>query len=208
MKVAIVARAGTSSLAPWRDTSWEIWGLPWIRYPRITRMFDVHTQTCMENCGNDYYVKDEWLDQFHTECPNTPVYCDKTRASKYKNAIEYPFEEIINFLPQPYLENSIAYQLALAIKEGAEEIGLWGVHMMARIEIEYERPSVTYLIGLAEGRGIKVYIPPGNPLFMSKYVDGRYGINEGDAAIRKPILFASGTAVYDKRQEINNQENV
>ena len=54
-------------------------------------------------------------------------------------------------------------------------IGLYGVHMMGRSEFTWQRACVTWLIGLAEGRGVEVYIPPGSPLFMSGYEAGRYG---------------------------------
>jgi hypothetical protein len=51
--------------------------------------------------------------------------------------------------------------------------------MMGTHEYAAERPSVTYLIGLAQGKGIKVSIAPGSPLFMSCHVAGRYGLPGG-----------------------------
>lgn len=176
MKVAIVARAGTSSLAPWRDMGWEIWGMPWISYPRVTRLFDVHSQAFFGNEG-DWFSDESWLQPAIERYPNIPWYCDPSRVSKYPNAIAFPLDEVNQSIPIPFYENSIAYQLALAIHEGAKEIGLWGVHMMGRLEFAIERPSVAYLIGLAQGRGINVIVAPGSPLFMSGYVNGRYGVS-------------------------------
>lgn len=176
-KVAIIGKAGTSGLAPWRDTSWEVWGMPWISCPRVTRLFDVHTEERWAECKTQ---KDaDWIDHYRANCSDVPVYCDKSRFHVFEKPVAYPFEEIIASLPIPYLENTIAYQLALAIYEGVDEIGLWGIHMMGSGEYIEERPSVTYLIGLAQGKGIKVTIAPGSPLFMSCNIAGRYGLPGG-----------------------------
>jgi hypothetical protein len=176
-KVAIIGKAGTSGLAPWRDETWEIWGMPWISCPRATRLFDIHTQERWAECKTQ---KDEdWIGMYRKEYPDVPVYCDKSRVHVFKKPVLYPFDEIAAFLPFPYLENSIAYELALAIYEGVDEIGLWGIHMMGSGEYIEERPSVTYLIGLAQGQGIRVTIAPGSPLFMSCNVAGRYGLPGG-----------------------------
>ena len=48
MKVAIVARAPTNVAAPFHDTSWRIWGLPWVRYPRVDLVFEMHEQACWD----------------------------------------------------------------------------------------------------------------------------------------------------------------
>lgn len=170
-KVAIVAKAGTSGLAPWRDEGWEIWGLPWISYPRVNRLFESHSQAFADATD---YTKDDWIDK--TNALGVPVYCEPCRMHLFQNAVAYPLEAVSVSLPIPYLENSIAYQLALAIHEGADAIGLYGVHMMGGDEYALQRSSITYLVGLAQGRGIEVIVPPGSPLFMSAYIAGRYGV--------------------------------
>lgn len=176
-RVAIIGKAGTSGLAPWRDMQWEIWGMPWISCPRVTRLFDVHTQECW---AENTKLKDaDWIDMYRSEYADVPVYCDPSRFNVFINPVPFPFEEIRASLPFYYLENSIAYQLALAIHEGVDEIGLWGIHMTGSGEYIEERPSVTYLIGLAQGRGIDVTVAPGSPLFMSCNVAGRYGLPGG-----------------------------
>lgn len=58
--------------------------------------------------------------------------------------------------------------MALAIHEGAEEIGLWGVDMKDGEEYAYQRPNMEYLIGLAEGNGIGVFIHPDSSLCKFK----------------------------------------
>lgn len=155
---------------------WEIWGLPWISYPRVTRLFDLHSDELVSNSTPGWFTEQDWLKEANPQ-RNVLCYCDPSRLHLYPNSVAFPLAEVNKSIPIPYYENTIAYQLALAIHEGAEEIGLWGVHMMGRQEFTLERPSVTYLIGLAQGKGIKVTVAPGSPLFMSAYTQGRYGVS-------------------------------
>lgn len=173
-KVAIVAKGGTSSLAPWHDKSWEIWGMPWIKYPRVDLLFDMHENEVYRTAlphAEDYWKNEEWINSY-----DKPLYCTKDRQH-LPYAMEYPMNEVIASIPFPYLENTISYMLALAIHNEVDEIGLWGVHMRGQYEYEAERPSITYLIGLAQGKGIKVSVVDGCPLFASVWEQGRYGVN-------------------------------
>lgn len=75
----------------------------------------------------------------------------------------YPFEEVSATVGD-YFNSSIAYLLALAIHEGADRIGLWGVDMLDAEEYGYQRPNCEYLIGFARGRGIDVVVHETSPL--------------------------------------------
>lgn len=174
-KIAIVAKGGTSALAPWHDESWEIWGIPWISYPRCDVFFEMHEKGCINDASiayDPYWASEEWVDKLDGK----QIYCAPSRTY-LPNSIEYPLEEIKKSIPFHYLENSISYMIALAIHEKVDVIGLWGVHMRGQYEYEAERPSITYLIGFAQGMGIEVYIPPGNPLMASVWEQGRYGVS-------------------------------
>ena len=174
-KVAIVAKAATSALAPWRDTEWEIWGLPWISCPRVDRYFDTHDQSFYGpgKSPDPFWSEEKWLGRLDGKIP---VYTFESRAH-LPGAVVYPLAEVCQSIPIPYFENSIAYMMALAIHERVDVLGLWGVHMRGASEYEAERPSIAYLVGLAQGRGIEVVIPPGNPLMASVWEAGRYGVN-------------------------------
>lgn len=81
----------------------------------------------------------------------------------------YPMEEITQLVGKtrngtPYLESSIAYMLAQAVLERVDRIGIWGVDLHCESEYAYQRPNLEYLIGLARGFGIKVFIPPHSAL--------------------------------------------
>lgn len=192
-KIAIVARAGTSALAPFRDESWEIWCLPWIHVPRATLLFEIHSQQCVDEEPVELYRNSEWLPDALAYYADVPVLCDPSRTHLFPKGEDFPLAEVKACLPLSYLENSIAYQLAYAFYEHKvlgrtiAEIGLYGVHMMGRLEFVWERPSVIYYIGLLQGAGINVHLAPGSPLFMSGYLEGRYGIGGG---FRHPEIVA------------------
>lgn len=65
---------------------------------------------------------------------------------------------------EPYLSSSIAYELALAIYEGFEEIHLYGVDLVTDAEYAWQKPGVEYLLGFALGKGIRVVLPANCPL--------------------------------------------
>lgn len=168
-----MAKAATAAFAPWADPEWEIWGLPWVTYPgRVDRYFEIHSRQVFD-AATGAYGKEEWI--YNTNAMDTPVYCHRSRLLEFAHAVEYPLAEVRKTLPFTYLENSVAYQIALAIHERRPAIGLYGVHMTGGAEYVWERPSVTYLVGLAQGRGIEVIVAPGSPLFMSRSVAGVYG---------------------------------
>ncbi len=82
----------------------------------------------------------------------------------FPNVEKYPFRQVAETIGEYYYNSSIAYAMALAIHEGAEEIGIYGVDMKADDEYGYQRPNMEYLVGLARGKGIKVHIPKESPL--------------------------------------------
>lgn len=193
-KVAIVARAGTAVLAPFRDKEWEIWGLPWISYPRLDRAFEIHSQQFYSDIDPGWLKSEGWRKEFNERQPDTPVYCDPSRMHGFNNPKDYEFEKVSAVIPIFYFENSVCYMIARAIYEGVDEIGLWGVHMFAGDEAVISGPCVAYMIGLAQGRGIRVTVAPGSPLFASNFVAGRYGLRGGRQSRRPKIISFAGVS--------------
>lgn len=159
LKVAIVGLAtSTHDQAPWDDPSWQKWGLAWDNacWPRMDRLFEMHDIRIVQGmfAGTSYF-------QRLLDCG--PVYMQHACA-EIPNAQPYPLAEVVKTIGAPYFNSSVAYMLALAIHEGAEEIALWGVDMAANEEYGYQKPNTEYLIGLARGRGIVVHIPDESPL--------------------------------------------
>lgn len=180
MKVAIVGLSTTTHhLAPWGSNEWEIWGLPWddFGWSQMTRLFEMHDLRLLES---EHSKRKEGYFKRLEDCPVLYMQQD------YKNAIAYPFDDVAKSIGQAYWNSSIAYAMALAIHEGAEEIAIYGVDMTGSDEYGYQRPNMEYLIGFARGKGIKVTIPDESPLckfqnhgikfydFVPTYTD-RYG---------------------------------
>lgn len=159
--------------------------MPWVEMPRATLLFEIHSQECLDAEENAVYRESRWLPKALEFYSDIPTLCHPSRTHLFPKGEDFPFDDVMAAVPCAYLENTIAYQLAYAIYEHKvlgrtiDRIGLFGVHMMGRLEFVWERPSVIYFIGLAQGMGIDVFMPPGAPLFMSGYMAGRYGLAGG-----------------------------
>lgn len=170
-KIAIIGLSPTHDQAPWDDPDWELFGLAldpdvW----RLDRVFEIHDIRLLKTYPDWQQYRSRMLDLEW-------VYVQH-EVEEIPNGRAYPLAEVSK--TTDYLCSSVAYMLALAIHEGATEIGIWGVDMAAWEEYGYQRANMEYLIGLARGKGIKVYVPAQSPLlkFRSdpdcKY-RGRYG---------------------------------
>lgn len=180
-KIAIIGKCSNSrSDAPLDLNGWEIWGLAWDLLPRADVLFEMH-ENWRFFLGNeeDAARHKAWLIG-----AETPIYMLK-KEHDVPNSIEYPMDKVLELtrptcFGTPYLESSIAYMMALAILEGADRIGIWGCDLATGGEYAYQRPNMEYLIGLARGRGIKVYVPAQNTL-LSPMRRVPYGIADPDA---------------------------
>jgi hypothetical protein len=158
MKVAIIGLSpATHDLAPWDDPEWEKWGLPWDEgyWYQMDRHFEMHDMRLLESEHSARPA--DYLERLK-ECE-----CLYMQEAYFPGATRYPFEEVSKTAGE-YWNSSIAYALALAIHEGADEIGIYGVDMKGDDEYGYQKPNMEYLIGLAIGKGIKVHVPDASPL--------------------------------------------
>lgn len=162
-KVAIVGRCfSTRRDAPWDDPSWEKWSLGWDPVSPLTqRIFELHKNFRM-------FLGTQEEGDFHVaglRMSKTPIYMLE-RHEDIPASVRYPMEDVHALIGSatgkrtPYLESSIAYMLALAILERVDRVGIWGVDLHCDSEYAFQRPNLEYLIGLARGRGMKVFIPP------------------------------------------------
>ena len=133
---------------------WEVWGLPWDdRYVYYDRLFEMHDLRLID--GETSRRPHGYIERLKES--TVPLYMQEMY---FDNVTEYPFDE----MAITYFNSSIAYMIALAIHEGAETIGVYGVDMKASDEYAYQKPNVEYLIGLAQGLGIEIILPEESPL--------------------------------------------
>lgn len=190
-KIAIIGKAPSSvALAPYGDPTWEMWILNTLGHlsevPRWDRQFELHDLelTKVKEYG-DYY---QWLTR-----QDRPVYLRDSPPAEFKAGIQFPLGAILEqfkmFAGRTYLTNTVSLMIALALHEHANgqpvaEIGLWGVDMAQHglrsaghvgwftSEYARQRPSVEYWIGIAEGQGIKVTIPPTSDILKASCIYG------------------------------------
>ena len=170
--VAVVGLApSTHDDAPYEDPAWEVWGLPWDedRWPYFNRHFEIHPLDLLRKPEARRRVGYE--DRLRSL--NSTLYM-QTSYDEIPNATRYPIEQVVEYLNFDYFNSSMSYLMALAITEGADKIGVWGVDMgdvkpipgdpSYISEFAYQRPNMEYLIGFARGKGIEVYIPSASSL--------------------------------------------
>lgn len=164
----------------WDDTSYERWGLAHHRVRRnyFDRLFESHcpeiilkhTPFHMERIAD--YVKEGVPLYSPWEFPGIPGVTTITHDEIFES-IEHPS-------PRRFWESSISFPMALAMVAQPEEIAIYGVDMSNSGgdhggERTYQKHSMLYQIGLAEGMGIKVTIAPNSTLFNSQWTGGIYG---------------------------------
>ena len=150
-KVAIIGAGRTRNQAPWHDPSWCIWALNEITQPVFSRHWELHPLS----------VQSDWELEWLAQCP-TPCYVLNLRecAGKVKNAVQFPLKAVIG-LGLDFFACTFAYQIALAILERFETIGLFGVDLPwgSPRERLYESASVHAWVGFAMGAGRRVILP-------------------------------------------------
>ena len=178
LKVAIVGMAPSSrSEAPFKDTSWEIWGLSncYDYIPRWNRWFELHDPYTRRDRYPELW---KFLTKNHDDGRiiyiNQP--CDEIPSGEV-----FPYSELVKEFDTRYFTNNVSWVIAWAMHQGATEIGIYGVDMAQQLmgeasEYAYQRPSCEYFIGLARGRGIKVFVHPKSDVLKASCL---YGV-EGD----------------------------
>jgi hypothetical protein len=192
-KLAIVGFAPTRDQAPFNDPTWEIWLLNDLRLPRETRHFDIHT---VENIETDVVAGRTSNAARKTNIPEQafenmgisglskracPVYMQEVNPD-VPTSVRFPLEEMLQTFKSRgltgarYFTNSISYMLAYALYEGLavghqwDEIQIFGVDMAVGDEYIAQRPSCEYWIGIAEGMGVKVFIPDASDLCKTAFL--------------------------------------
>ena len=158
-KIAILGGAGTIRFAPWHDYSWELWSHASCRdmckrQPDV--LFDLHPpelwrDVVKKRWDPGYY---KWLKKNHI-----PIYM-QDRYPDVPASMRYPFETMITEFPRGYMCNQPAYMIALALMQGVTHIAVYGCHYQTDGEYGSQRGSMEYWLGVAEGRGVHVLIPP------------------------------------------------
>ena len=204
-KVAIVGSASrTVGQAPYKDPEWEIWQLAWRKDEEVkyaTRLFDMHVID-----GNRNKIPKDYIALLNKRSETIPI-MGPVVDPRVPGMTEYPLDAVVDFLggvseyaSGNYFMSSIAYMFALAMYEGYEEIGLYGVDLLDVDEYIHQKPNQEYLIGLARGMGIKVFIPQLSALVRGTHQYG-YMDQPGDGAITLEALEKKLGEYQNKHQQ-------
>ncbi len=176
-KVAIVGMAPqTRDQAPFKDESWEIWGMNeiYLYVPRLTVLFEIHDRMHYQSAfRNPDHVK--WLKK-----TKVPIYMAK-QYDDFPTCIPYPWEEMIAEYGYNF-SSAISEMLALALSMEYKKIGIWGVELNRQEEF-YQRYCVGFFIGMVEmSYRLKgwpeLYIPLLSNLSRYPFVYGRDGTDD------------------------------
>lgn len=203
-KVAILGFVQHFRQAPFDDDSFEIWGLNELydHIPRWTRWFEIHDRALYENDRNRTSTHVQKL-----KTMTCPVFMQR-HWDDIPTSVEYPMGAICQMFAnpcpeaRPYLTNSITYEILLAIAEQFKEIHIYGVDMAHDSEYGQQRPSCEWAVGIAQGRGIKTYIPAESDLLKTNFL---YGYEKDAAAAFDRKLAARVAEVQTQLTNLDNQ---
>lgn len=207
-KVCIVGYTSHQQFAPWADDSWEVWGL--------NDLYDVMPQYNAELLKGETWARVRWFqlhrndhglipdgarDPKHGEWLKTakcPIYMFEPLPD-IPTAVRYPLEEVLKLFPRAYFNNTISWMIALALLEGFETVGIWGVDMAldgvhGQSEYGHQRPSVEYFVGWADGHGVEFYIPVESEICKCGFLYGKDNITP----VRRKLT--------DRQQQLKQQE--
>jgi hypothetical protein len=181
LKVALVGTAPSSRmLAPYNDPTWKIWACSPGNMgvlPRYDAWFEIHGSLLWPE--NKHYG--EPYIKFLSEL-KVPVYMQDKRYCQ--NATPLPMEELVQEFGPYYFTSSFSWMLAMAMREGAKEIMLFGIDMASRDEYILQRPGAYHFFNEARKRGIKISAPYESDIMQPP---GLYGFSEVTPFGRKLI---------------------
>lgn len=192
-KIAIVGTAPSSvDDAPFDDKSWEIWslGANQTKIRRFTRWFELHTFYALAQANALQPQRVEFFRKIGKDLYIGHVNEDLPEATMY------PKDEVVKLFGN-YFTSSIAWMIGLAIYEGADEIGIWGVDMIGDCEYAHQRACCEYLLGIARGKGITVTIAPQSPLLRAERM---YAFEHTNLAGETQARIAEARMLADKAE--------
>lgn len=201
-KIAIIGFTGSRDEAPWGDPTFEKWTCnnlhmhlrpdqPW------DRLYDLHDYNTISS--------DKQHEAF-LRTTEKPVVVWNPRE-EWPAATAFPKDQVLESFGR-YFNNSISWMIAAAILEGVTELHIYGVDMAqggdAQGNGEYarQRPSCEWMVGMAQGRGIKVFIPATSDLMK---VSALYGLEDDSPLYAK--LSAREKELAGRQNQLQNQLN-
>ena len=154
----MIGMTASHVFAPWDDPGWTIAAHPCtfsICQRKPDWWFDLHPPATFR--GQKRWHRDyvKWLQSLRQ-----PIFMQEDYPDILM-AIRYPRERIMSEY-RAYFTNHVAWMIALAMTEGVTHIGVFGCEYAAEQERGVQRGSLEFWLGMFEGRGGHVILPPGS----------------------------------------------
>ena len=181
-KICIVGTTHTRGLAPFNDLSWEVWtigpggrDIPGHRWDRLFEVHGAGLRHTWEAGFGEYlnflsHVKPpqkvvtirpikEMLLDWGYQHGRTPDDVTKEVTGPFDANVVLDREHLLDKYGRMWISSTIAYALALAIEEGATEIGIYGIDFEAGEEYVTQFAGARHFVDLAKFIGITVIMP-------------------------------------------------
>lgn len=157
--------------APLDDPSWVVYALntipPFDSAGRVRAdlWWDIHERVAQSE--QDL----EWFRRLPV-----PVFVPEDMTDLGPHCVRFPLEQVVRETADGPFACTFAYQIAYAVSVGMTEIGLFGVELAygTHRERTLEWASVSWWLGFAAARGVKVTVPQGSRLGRHLF---RYGLD-------------------------------
>lgn len=134
--------------------------------PRVDRLFELHRPEWFTRKEVPDAIKyREWLGKEHP----FPIYMLE-KMPEFPSAILFPRQELKHDLFKhlwrgaenevEYYTSSICLMIGFAIHLGVKRIEFYGVEMASDTEYADQKPAAEFIMGMAMGRGIDIYVHP------------------------------------------------
>jgi hypothetical protein len=156
-KLALVGNTESKIYTPWADPTWTIAAHPCSskyceRQPDW--YFDLHGPQNFR-VGKGWSINYlQWLQSL-----TVPVFMQREEPD-IPMSVKFPKQRILAEF-RAYFTNHVAWMIALAMTEGVTHIGLFGCEYKHQFERGQQRGSAEFWLGMFEGRGGHVILPPG-----------------------------------------------
>jgi hypothetical protein len=94
------------------------------------------------------------------------------KVDSLPTTISYPVEQIIDEFGIDYFTSTVAFEVALAMREGFKEIALYGIDLIVGTEYSEQKACLEFWLGMAHAKGVNVVIPSTSALLKHSH---RYG---------------------------------
>lgn len=174
-KIAILGTTPSRMQAPIDDESWEIWtigpgGKDMHRWDRLFEMHRVWPEDFKDYLNDLSRVKapqqvfsvvpllskvEDWAE----EHGKNAEWLKTTIKGKFSSNVVIDREALFHKYRRMWFSSSISYCIALAIEEGATDIGCWGIDLESGEEYIAQHAGCAYFLDLARLAGINLHFP-------------------------------------------------